>query len=577
MDRCVETDVAGEFVLGGVSADAAIVASAAGHLLQRVPSTAVANSLSRGTPLVLQLEDAPAGLAGLVLDAKGGPIPGAWVTTRTERGELLAVARSSSDGSFELSLPNGGAELCARAEAYSAACTESVAPGEGYVLTLAPESGIRGRVVSARTGEPLPAAAVSASKINGAPMPPRSVRTERDGTFSLRNLAAGAYSLVATASGHRGEGFATVGVAQDSGPIVIEALPAGALDGHVILDGKPCPSGEVELTGPIRTRSPIGAGGSLFIEGLPRGHYEATATCQRALAKTETLSVSLDVTEHVWELQSDQQAVENDTGERGLDPSADVRGEIHVVVDSSSRTEAPDPHSVFARASNGTWFRALARGGGFVFSGLQPDRYAVWVDDAADRAQDVELRPGSGPLELRLSAPISSLIHGRVVDAEGQAVREAWVTRRATANDLDRGTTVLTDDDGAFAMPATNDVAYTLDVVTPDGEAVAQRARAGDDLVVRVPTYGSVSGNVTTDNGEPVARFTILYGARGGREFREQSGYDGQFSLPWLAPGSYVFSLTSDDGAASTEASVTGGADTPLRVTLNAAESGTDL
>jgi hypothetical protein len=208
-----------------------------------------------------------------------------------------------------------------------------------------------------------------------------------------------------------------------------------------------------------------------------------------------------------------------------------------------------------------------------VFEGLLPDHYMVWVDDALEHAQSVELVAGSKPIELDLAAPKARLLRGRVVGAAGTAIPDAWITwRSSTMPDLDQRT-VLSDDTGAFELKVTDGASYSLEVTTPQGEAVVDTSAASDEIVITVQDFGAISGTVATTAGKAVPSFTLIYGKVGQRELREQACFGGRFSLPWLPPGSYDLRVTSEHGSSSARVLVRGGLDTSIHLGVNPAQS----
>lgn len=164
---CTLTDGRGRFTLPRITSPE-LLATAPGHL----PARALGGD-SGSAEVRITLEPGGAPVSGTVLDAGGGPIPGARVTVRrSPRGAVLAIAYSDVAGRFSATAVPGPVMLEATAEHYSVAHRLVEAPAPNLTLALVPASRIRGRVVRA-DGSPISDVAVTATVQAGAAVLPR--------------------------------------------------------------------------------------------------------------------------------------------------------------------------------------------------------------------------------------------------------------------------------------------------------------------------------------------------------------------------------------------------------------------
>jgi hypothetical protein len=118
----------------------------------------------------------------------------------------------------------------------------------------------------------------------------------------------------------------------------------------------------------------------------------------------------------------------------------------------------------------------------YVFEGLEPATYAVYVGASADVPPDavaVELRDGDA-VSVELALPQMLQISGHLVDAHGMAVVDAWV--RASPVDFgrdDQTDAALSDEQGEFTLQ--NLLPGSYDVAASDGQrrSVAHGIPAG--------------------------------------------------------------------------------------------------
>jgi hypothetical protein len=203
------------------------------------------------TELNFTLQDEGVRLAGVVLDATGGPVPGAIVRAVRDDGERLRATHleSAEDGSFELWIAPGQLTLYGEAEGYAPAVAFTLAPRDNVELVLTPGGGVRGRVVSAL--DPVAGVRVEAQPQDFSQFPPPPAYSDEDGAFQLAGLQPGAYFL--GAGGAQARGAYPRAVHLDLGEVlrdlVLEVVPAVTLSDQVLLrkDATPCESGVVHI------------------------------------------------------------------------------------------------------------------------------------------------------------------------------------------------------------------------------------------------------------------------------------------------------------------------------------------
>lgn len=137
-------------------------------------------------------------LRGRVRDGAGRPLAHATLTLVDDRGRQRDLARSAEDGAYTLAEPEPGAyTLVVSAEGHRPRAVPVVV-GRGPVfseVTLAGAGGVHGTVRHGRTGHPVPDARVTVLDACGDVV--ASATTDEDGTYTLRDLAPGAYTVVA--------------------------------------------------------------------------------------------------------------------------------------------------------------------------------------------------------------------------------------------------------------------------------------------------------------------------------------------------------------------------------------------
>jgi hypothetical protein len=254
---CVLSDATGHYELRPLPSGSYSVTAGARGFTPAGPKAQVTVFLAAGdqkSGVDLVLQDGAVEVAGTVLDATGGPVPGASVrATRISPPWDPVFAPSATDGSFHLWVEPGTVVLTAEADGYARAQTSRVAPSRDVVLMLTPGSSVSGRVVSAVDGTPVEDVEVRAVPVGTGPSPVLPSATSRaEGAFDIRGVEPGSYTLSAEGHGWRGQSSAelAVGLAQSISDVAVTVTAAAQVVARVVQrsDGRPVEQGTVLLS-----------------------------------------------------------------------------------------------------------------------------------------------------------------------------------------------------------------------------------------------------------------------------------------------------------------------------------------
>ena len=230
----------------------------------------------------------------VVDDGKGGtrPCERGWVSLRDDKHDHDAFDGSDPDGTITLRAVLPGTY------SVSVQCSDFM-PLEKYddvvvaskdvtdlVWTVSAGGTVRGRVLTVR-GTPVAGADVRASRSGGDPRAKRNwkwARSEKDGSFELRGVAAGSYSLDASHDRQPPR----------KDPLTVEVPPGGEVTADVTFDdsgsirgvvvddrGKPVAGAKVKTTSDRWSWAGDGTGtrddGSFVLDGVPAGEHRVVA------------------------------------------------------------------------------------------------------------------------------------------------------------------------------------------------------------------------------------------------------------------------------------------------------------
>ncbi|MFV8749575.1 carboxypeptidase regulatory-like domain-containing protein [Nannocystaceae bacterium ST9] len=569
--RCVRTDAEGRYAIAGLwPVRTRVSASAVGHL----PAAWSARD-ARGrerlhvalapdretTGIDLELAGGGVRVAGVVEDLGGGVIEGARVWLDSSSFDAVAIAWSDAEGRFELWVPPGPVVLWAEAEGYARGRGHKLAPSDRCELRLIPESVLVGRVVDARTGEPIAGLAVGMSHEVA------QAQTDGEGEFRLRGLEPGDYKPVAVGDEWYGEAAVKVqlGLGQTSAPVEIRVHPMALVEGRIVVAGRDdegCGDGQVRL------RSADGSDlkmiatddeGWLRVRGLPPGQYDVEVRCEGFIAdEYPDLAVVESIRGLIWEVREGQTI-------RGEIVGAERRFEgLHV---SAQRVvEGED-----ARTQAGVASATVEPDGSFVITGLLPGRHELRAAGQLPTHKtpvSVELASGVDVEGVRIELPATGTLIGRVVDSRGEARADVEITVGPPGQRAESYT--ITDDAGNFRIESVR--AGSLSVSAIEGGRSLRAPGASDDdpsgvqvevgegetveVELRIESReGEIRGRVLDEDGAPVddafiqvSRLSESAVASAGQSRTMARGpgpailsdVDGRFTVGELAPGDYV-------------------------------------
>ena len=436
-------------------------------------------------------------------------IPGVRLGVFTfQGGQALAVDPSDDDGYFEIhGVPPASYMAFAMGEDVVVEIGKAieVATKDVTDVTIEMERGamVRGRV------EPAAVTAVALeidqSKLGLGnlfeALKSALVRAEShaDGTFELRNVPAGTFTVVARAQDGRTGKLPVVVTAGDQEGLVVRLEPRASIVGRVVdargtavagvrVDAR-LPHGDVKITinpaGGSSGSARTAADGGFKLVGLDAGTYN--------------LSVSDELGPLAW----------------AHPVSADKPSEP-LVVDVAKAAERTG--LVLTVESRDGVIRGLVVGA---------DRKPVadaWVTASLD-----------GP------------------DADGKHISIGVVMRD------DASAPILTGADGRFALDHLRHGSYTIVVEGPRGASRASRpkVKTGETVTIALAPLGALTGRVTS-GGSPVATYDVECDGPIDVHRRVTSS-EGTYALERLAPGAYTCTATADAGTATATIEVPAG------------------
>ncbi|MBK7072110.1 MAG: carboxypeptidase regulatory-like domain-containing protein [Myxococcales bacterium] len=533
---------------------------------------------------------------GVVRDAaSGAPIVGAavtlWPWDQRGGGAAARGARSDGDGGFAIDgLAGGQYELIA------------IAPG--YVDRAQPEV----QVVAARDAAPMvieliPAVTVAVTvTAAGAPVPGVEVWLERGGGGHVASGhgitdRAGRVTLtrVPRAAGQvpRVRGWEVVAPAtiDVSGaappPLALAVVARPSLRGVVVRDGRPVADAEVAVVGPggrATTRSD--GRGAFVVEGLASGSHRAYAGALAIGAFTATpVDVTLPTAAPIT---------------LSLDGGGAITGRV---IDQDGRPVVGVVVTAQHIASDDTGGGPTALDGSFVADALAGGRYRLRVDPYRGAATPlpwasappplVAVAGGDarvGPLVLRVTRAVGT-IAGRVVDADGAPVADAFVRLGPVWGTVGGAPVARTTPDGRFELPTAGPGPFVVDAGQSGGPAAVARAvRAGQrDLVLTLVAPGRLRGTFGDGDGTVWLRRGGGFDAAAAASPLRQAAIEaGRFGFDGLAPGRWHASVITARGvaavatieiraAAVTEVALAAVATRSLRARVVAASDGTAI
>ncbi|MYT27766.1 MULTISPECIES: MFS transporter [unclassified Streptomyces] len=235
------------------------------------------------------LPEAPAapGFRGRVVDAAGGPVPGATVTLIDRHGRQAGVTTTAADGGYALTAPAAGIYVLTGAapghtpQAVSATCAGEAAVAEAQLVLTPTGSRLAGTLLGGPDGAALAGASVVVTDARGDVV--TRTTTDADGRWTIAQLPDGDHTLVLSAPGHQPEARAVqltgggAGVDRRSeGLHEVRLRPTATVRGTVRgPDGRPLAEAAVTLLedGAVAGRMVTGPDGAYAFTDLTSRQY----------------------------------------------------------------------------------------------------------------------------------------------------------------------------------------------------------------------------------------------------------------------------------------------------------------
>jgi hypothetical protein len=543
--RCQATDDDGRFALLDVPSEHQLfVASAADHVSRMYELSGVLRSPD-SEAFVVTLAVGGAEFEGNVVDAFGGPVPGALVTlSPTAEPSSLTISVTDIEGRFRASVHEGDVDVIARAEAYSQAYRRAHAPSRQVTLVLAPSAEIIGRVVDTSTSGAVAGVQLTARSIHldDTQWPDVSV-SDSNGEFRISGLAGGGwYQVMAKSERWRSaEHWVDVELGQRSKAVLLRVSPATLLTGTVTREGEPCPDPVVTATGPVSETAQRTAGGSVRFEGLLPGNYQIGVYCSEALPRREEIKIGSEPVSREWGLS------------RGLAINGRVEGSRGEPLPNVVVSVVPMDDHVDVTGGNCTTVTT----GEFSCSGLRPGRYESYIADTANReVVQVSLDEGTPAPSVVLRMPPSGTIRASIVPNVGATVGGFTVFARSDDGYVMEG--AIRQNRHVFERLPLGRYEVYAELPAAAVPSIAQLTNDGQvlDVAITAPPSMTIKGRVVDEQGEPIAAAWVSavpseFMARPSSATYPPTVTDeqGEFAMLGLAPGRFDLHARNASGA----------------------------
>jgi protocatechuate 3,4-dioxygenase beta subunit len=593
----VRSDQEGRFSLWTTPGRATLVAGADGYTSARAARTAPSDDVE----LVLT----PAGsIEGIVVrEIDGSPVAGAKVQSLGANLSPVSGVRSAysaADGRFVIEgLEPAQHLVTASAPGYAGRASQTVAVALGATVSgvrvvLSPVAQVSGVVIVGASGTPCKEGSV----ILGPPSPEMGLRPGAkidvaaiaasrapttlhspigaDGAVHFDAVPAGQYFATVQCQGHTfRDGPERLTVKQTDVSGLTWKVERGCGLAIQAVDGanKPLPGAEVLLDWPV----PAGSGATprmmlvMDREGkhtTPSNLYPGVYTLRagggyRAQPVTVSLREGAGVVSATLRMQDSGSIVVRvrSARGRGVDDLTLRARLLEAASGADTAAGAPPPEEALALAEGDGQYRMRP---------LAAGSYRVMIDDGVNAPVDAAtlarrpIQVGAGAsTTLEVIWARDARITGRVVDAAGAPVVNAWVSASPAAAQSDvngprpprppwdhRGR-VLSDTTGHFALEnLSSGIRYKVRAEDPEGAAVVREATPGTALELLMPETGSIRGVVTDDAGKRVDSFAlrVVDTSSGTARVQQFADSNGEFSVSGLAPGSLQITALERSG-----------------------------
>lgn len=398
---------------------------------------------------------------GVVVDESGKPVPTVYVRLINGEGDV-GEAMTNARGEFEAGSMSGGDYRASVYPSPMAGQPFEAAAGDELIIKVPPD----GVVENAKIAIKYETFTISGTIVDDAAQPVADVHIEAigrgrpgvdlpsimsagDGTFRIKNLARGNYTLHAHAfDGSEGDAFNITAGAEG---VTIKLMRAGAVDGTLVGFATPPQVRMRTLTPDLAIGgNPIVEGTHFWQTGLRPGKYaiEAFGGAEKAGASIEiksgeTTKVTLTsrgdgkVEGHLYEFGTKTPV----PGFR-CDANLSMGGEMGGPPSDESHSSFPDAQGHFAMAAPVGMVRVfcfLQNGGGYTVAGTDvevtkgnpasAEVYAVKIKSTSPGDAGIKIRPVTLPLVIAAVAPSTSAaqqglkVGDRVVSIDGVPVQ----------------------------------------------------------------------------------------------------------------------------------------------------------
>lgn len=496
-------------------------------------------------------------VSGTVLDSESRPIAEAAVMLSSSGGMgMLAAPRltqSDATGAFELENVHPGVfRVGAEHPGYAAAELEQplevgLQPIAGLLLRLENGAEVRGALVGV---EPKDLVSMQVMAVR-QPMSHKEGRVESDATYSIGNLSAGLWNVIArSASGRQTQESIEIGPGERVVTLDLDFDDGVALAGRVLRQGTPLSGAWVSIEGIDSSKVAWGEtdyDGRFHLEGLEKGRYTV---------QVSHFGSGTSHTEEIELLSDDEILLELDSGgvsgqvtlARGGSPLAGAS----VILESRAESETPIQGKGTTTDDEGNFHLADVSPGHYDLraskAGYAAQSRTLRIEDAAE-LEGVEFalaRVEGLTLSLRLpSGAVPSSVSYSVLDLSDQV----FLNGSASVTSAGRvRLSTIPDGQWRLLLKASGTAVRSLRAQAPQEDLAVELQQAAR-LHVRVEELADDSSAVATlrirgDDGLP---FKSL-GWGGGTEDSWRL-FGGEVTLDALPPGRWFLSITATDGS----------------------------
>jgi len=378
-------------------------------------------------------------------------------------------------------------------------------------------------------------------------MPPKVVKTEKDGSFGIDKLVARPYRLVARAK----EGVAGPVVArlnEKNDPIILKLKAASSVQFTIIdaMEKKPVKGATVELRGMDKQTATTGEDGVAVVTNVVPGWYNAVAYAPKFARQ------------HTWFRVDGKHEVTLE-----LRQGAPVSG-IVVTPDGKPLANAAvlyEGASSWAQQANPRWDAATTdEKGKFKFDGLPPGsfRFVARHKKFAPGKTKLIVLDGKNPrTKLKISMEEPAVLFGVVMSKDKEAVPSARIRVGVKVEGMDwsRPRQTYADDLGKFEIGALPRKKLQIVALHENGSSeiieldmTAAPFKREQDLTLDLTLR--IAGQVVDSKGEPVEGAQVWASAKERRRGRrgswrlrganrELTNANGEFSIGSLRKGEY--------------------------------------